>query len=110
LEIKRGDVVLAVGPGGFTEKPRPFIIVQSNSFNETHASFSLCPVTSVTNGAHLFRVALTASSETGLDRASEVQVDKIQSLRRQRIVRVIGEAPANIMTMVDDALRRWLQL
>ena len=41
---------------------------------------------------------------------SEIQIDKIQSLRRQRVVRVIGAVPANIMTMVDDALRRWLQL
>ncbi|TPG12406.1 type II toxin-antitoxin system PemK/MazF family toxin [Sphingomonas oligophenolica] len=110
MEIKRGDLVLAAGPGEFSGKPRPFVIVQSDSFNELHASFAMCPVTSTTNGAHLFRIAIDASIDTVLDRNSEIQIDKIQSLRRQRVVRVIGAVPANIMTMVDDALRRWLQL
>ncbi len=110
MDIARGDVVLAAGPGEFSTSPRPFVIVQSDSFNEVHASFAMCPVTSTLNGAHLFRIAIDSSIDTGLDRASEVQIDKIEALRRHRIVRVIGAVPADIMTMVDDALRRWLQL
>ncbi len=110
MDIKRGDLVLAAGPGELSGKPRPFVIVQSDSFNELHASFAMCPVTSNTSGAHLFRVAIDSSIDTGLNLVSEVQADKIQSLRRPRVVRVIGAVPANIMTMVDDALRRWLQL
>lgn len=110
MEIRRGDLVLAAGPGEFSGKPRPFVIVQSDSFNELHASLAMCPVTSTVNGAHLFRVPIEASIESALDRNSEIQIDKVQSLRRQRVVRVLGAVPANIMTMVDDALRRWLQL
>ncbi len=106
----RGHLVLASGPGEYKNKPRPFVIVQSDAFNDAHESFSLCPVTSVISGNHLFRVAVTADAGTGLDRDSEVQVDKVQSLRRERIIRVTGTVPATILTRIDDALRRWLQL
>ena len=102
--------MLAAGPGEVTGKPRPFVVVQSDAFNDPHASFSLCPITSITSGDHLFRVPLPSTATTGLNLDSEVQVDKVQTLRRERLVRVIGAASANSMTMVDDALRRWLQL
>ena len=45
MEIKRGDVVLCAAPGNYG-KPRPAIVVQSDLFNPTHSSITLCPVTS----------------------------------------------------------------
>ena len=110
MDITRGDVVLAVGPVEHANGPRPFVVVQSDVFNGAHASFSLCPITSFVDGNHLFRVPLSLDGDTGLDRDSEVQIDKIQSFRRTRILRVLGAVPLNAMTQVDDALRRWLQL
>ena len=110
MEVKRGAIVLASGPGEFTNKPRPFLIVQSDVFNPAHSSFSLCPVTSQVGGETLFRIAIEPTVDTGLIDASEVQVDKVQSLRRNRIVRILGQAPATTMEQVDQALRRWLAL
>lgn len=110
MEVRRGAVVLAAGPGEFTGKPRPFVVVQSDLFNDAHSSVSLCPVTSVVSGDYLFRVPLAPSDRTGINRDSEVQVDKVQSLRRSRLVRTLGAVPVTTMTQVDDALRRWLQL
>lgn len=110
MDVKRGAIVLASGPGEFTNKPRPFLIVQSDVFNAAHNSFTLCPVTSNVGGETLFRVSVEPTVDTGLIDDSEIQVDKVQSLRRHRIVRILGHAPATTMEQVDQALRRWLAL
>jgi mRNA interferase MazF len=110
LEIVRGAILLAAGPGEYSGKPRPFLVVQSDLFNEVHPSLSLCPITSILRGAPLYRVLLDAGGPTGLRHQSEVQIDKVQTLRRARVLEVIGHAPATAMALVDQNLRRWLEL
>lgn len=110
MEVTRGAIVLAAGLGETAGKARPFLVVQSDVFNETHASVSLCPMTRNVGGEALFRVPFAPSEATGLREESEAQVDKVQSLRRDRIVQLLGHAPATTMEQVDQALRRWLAL
>jgi mRNA interferase MazF len=55
-------------------------------------------------------VPFPASDTTGISVESEAQVDKIKTLRRSRVVRVLGQADATSMEQVDQALRRWLAL
>ena len=109
LSLKRGDVVLVVASGDYG-KPRPAVVVQSDLFNDTHASMTVCPVTSSLVEAPLFRVPLKPSRANGLTRNSQIMVDKIQTLRRDRIrgrVGAIGTAP---MEGVEASLRLWLRL
>ena len=68
------------------------------------------PLTTVIGGESLFRVAISPQEHTGLSVECEVQVDRITSVRRHRIVKVIGHASATRMEQVDQALRRWLNL
>lgn len=110
MEVKRGMVVLVEGPNGSGTSHRPFLVVQSDLFNEAHASVTLCPMTSLTGGETLFRVPFAPSESTGIAVESEAQVDKIKTLRRSRIVRILGQATATSMEQVDQALRRWLAL
>ena len=109
MKFVRGMIVIGAGKGDFSGKPRPFLVVQSDLFAH-HATISLCPITSVISSTNLFRVSLEASPETGLVRDSEIQVDKVDSLRRDEISQIIGMTPITTMTRVDDALRRWLEL
>jgi mRNA interferase MazF len=109
MKLARGMIIVGAGKGDAPHKSRPFVIVQSDVFNE-HATISLCPLTSVLTATHLLRVPLKASPETGLDRDCEIQVDKIQMLERHQIAKIIGTIPITTMTSVDDALRRWLEL
>jgi mRNA interferase MazF len=109
MKFVRGMIVVGAGKGDFSGKPRPFLVVQSDLFSD-HATISLCPLTSVISSTNLFRVSLEASPETGLVRDSEIQVDKVDTLRRDEISKIIGMTPITTMTRVDDALRRWLQL
>ena len=119
MEISHGAIVLVSAPGepdsGARQGPksaptRPGVIVQADLFNESHGTITLCPLTDVIGGEALFRVAISPQEHTGLPVECEVQVDRITSVQRHRIVKVIGHASATRMEQVDQALRRWLAL
>jgi len=107
--LKRGDVVLAATPGDYGE-PRPAIVTQSDLFNETHPSVVVCPLTSFCIDAPLLRVSVEPSEGNGLRQPSQVMVDKITTLRRERLRRTIGRLDRDTMTQVDRALMVFLGL
>lgn len=108
--MTRGDVVVVATRGAYTNKPRPAVVVQADAFNPTHASITICPVTSDVVDAPMFRVALPATRRTGLDVPSQVMVDKIVSVPRKAVARVIGRLDAAELRTVSRALRDWLAL
>ncbi len=108
--MKRGDIVIVAARGAYTGKPRPALVVQSDLFNDTHASVSVCPITTEVVDADLFRVALLPGSRTGLDRPSQVMVDKIVSVPRTAVTRTIGRSSGEELATVSEALSRWLDL
>ncbi len=89
-------------------EPRPAVVVQSDFFNETHASITLCPVTSHLVDAPLFRIPVGPGAGTALRTASQVMVDQVMSVPRDRIAKKTGRLPAAALQLVDDALRLWL--
>lgn len=106
----RGDVVVVATKGAYSGKPRPALVVQSNLFNDTHASLTVCPITSDCIDAPLFRVNVPPGARTGLRAASQVMVDKVLSVPRSSIAKAIGRCESGELSTVDDALRRWLAL
>jgi mRNA interferase MazF len=64
--LTRGAIVVAAARGAYTGKPRPAVVVQSDLFNPTHASLTVCPVTSDCVDAPLFRLPLPAGGRTWL--------------------------------------------
>ena len=110
MEVERGAIVVLAAKGAYTGKPRPAVVVQSNIFNATHASITVCPITSDCVDAPLFRVALPPGDRTGLVVASQVMVDKVSSVPRSAVNRPIGLCDALHLEQIDEALRRWLDL
>lgn len=108
--MTRGDIVVVATRGAYTGKPRPALVVQADAFNPTHASVSLCPITSDCVDAPLFRVSLPAGPRTGLEVPSQVMVDKIVSVPRDAIGRAIGRCESTELEIVGAALRGWLSL
>jgi mRNA interferase MazF len=106
-EMSRGDFVLVVSVGDY-RKPRPALVVQSDLYNGTHHSVTICLVTSTLVDAPLFRIPIKPLKRNGLSVTSQVMVDKIQSARRDRIKDVIGSASQSELAAVDAALRGWL--
>jgi mRNA interferase MazF len=107
--LSRGDVVVCAMAGDFG-KPRPAVVVQSDLFNETHASVVLCPITSELTGLDLFRLHVPRSTQTGLRVNSEIMVDKLTAVKRTRISGKIGKLSAGQIDTLNDALRLWLDL
>ncbi len=105
--VKRGDVVLAAFSGDYG-KPRPTVVVQTDLANETHASIVVCPLTSHIVKASLFRLPVEPSVENGLNKPSEVMVDKIGAVRRDKLREVIGRLDDSQMIQLNRLLALWL--
>lgn len=109
MNLHCGDVVTCALPGDYG-KPRPAVVLQSDLFNATHASVTLCPVTSHAAEAALFRIALKPSVANGLKTESQAMADKITTLRRGRIGAIIGRLEPDDMARVEAAAMCWLGL
>lgn len=108
--MNRGDVVIVAARGPFTGKPRPAVVVQSDDFNPTHASVTVCLISSDLVAAPAFRIAVPGGAETGLLVDSQVMVDKLITLHTDRLRDTVGRIEAGAMAEINDALRRWLSL
>jgi mRNA interferase MazF len=109
MEVARSDIVIAVLPGDYG-KGKPALVVQADAFNSTHASVVVCPITSHLIEAPLFRIALRPSAGTGLRSASQIMIDKMMAIKRERIDHVIGRADGASMQRVNRALKIWLSV
>lgn len=107
--MKRGDIIIAAAPGDFG-KPRPAVVVQSDFFNDSHASIVICPLTSDIILAPLYRIDVQPTIENGLRSPSQIMVDKIMALRRGRVGAAVGTLEQEIMLRVDRTLALWLGL
>lgn len=74
----------------------------------THATVTVLLVSSEIVGAPLFRVTIDPTPENGLAKISQIQVDKIMTLRRERIGAVIGQLDEAVMVSVNRALAVWI--
>lgn len=107
--LTRGDVVIVALQGDYG-KPRPAVVVQSDLFNDAHASISVVPVTTTLVDSPLFRLTVEASSTNGLQTLSQLMVDKLTAVRRDRIDRAVGRVDDDLMLRVNRALALWLGL
>ena len=105
--MKRGDVVVVTLPGDYG-KPRPALIIQSDLFNETHASITVVPVTSTIVDAPLFRLTVEPSRGNGLRSLSQLMIDKVTTVSRTRITQSIGRLEDDLMVRVSRALALWV--
>lgn len=97
--MKRGDIVIAAGQGDYG-KPRPHVVVQSDALGEDVPSVVLCPITSVIRNLS-FRLLLPPVASLGLQLPSEVMIDKIQVVRRDRIARIVGRLDDRLIAELD---------
>ncbi len=88
--MRRGDLITVAISGDYG-KPRPAIVIQSDSLASTD-SVLVCLVTTTLRGAPLYRLPLPAGEGTGLKQPSQVMVDKIMAVRRDKCGNAIGRA------------------
>ncbi|MFZ0612592.1 MAG: type II toxin-antitoxin system PemK/MazF family toxin [Desulfobacterales bacterium] len=107
--MKRGDIVLVVVPGNYG-KPRPAVVIQTDLVNDIHNSIVVCPVTSHLQDAELFRLTIEPSPENRLQKISQIMVDKIVAVRRDKIRDAVGVIDEDLMIRVNRSLAFWLGL
>lgn len=106
---ERGDVVLVVVQGDFG-KVRPAVIVQSGYSLDASDSMTVCLITSDLHPDSSLRVVVQPSSANGLKKDSQIQADKVQTVRTNRIGETIGHLEEPLMRRVDRALALHLNL
>ena len=106
--MKRGDLVTVVTPGDYG-KPRPALVVQSDLFRD-HASATVCLMTSDLRDTPLFRFTVPSKPSNGLQKPSQVMLDKIVTLLSTRIGETIGRLDDGEMAEVTRLLALWLGL
>ena len=106
--MRRGDLV-TVALQGDLGKPRPALVIQSDLF-EAHPSVTILPVTSDLRATPLFRITVNPTPDNGLNKPSQVMVDKPHSVARDKIGSVLGHLDDAAMLAVNRALAVFLGL
>ena len=99
--MQRGDLV-TVSLQGEYGKPRPALVVQSDLLADLE-SVVVCPVTSELRDA-AFRITIEPSPANGLQKLSQVMVDKLSTLPRARISEPFGRLDDERMRAISRAL------
>ncbi len=89
MRLRRGDVVTVAAPGDYG-KPRPAVVIQADALNDAEPEgVILALATSTFRDAPLLRFAVDRAA-AGLERPTQVMVDKLLTVRRAKVGRVIG--------------------
>ena len=102
-DFRRGDLVTVATQGDFG-KPRPALVIQSDLFNQTHPTVMLCLVTSVLREAPIFRLTVEPVAANGLKQTSQVQIDKVMTVLREKVGPSFGRLDDAAMVKVNRAL------
>lgn len=100
--MRRGDLVTIALQGAYG-KPRPALVIQSDLFDE-HPSVTVLPITSELRETPLFRIMIEPDTENGLQKPSQVMIDKAQTIPREKIGDTFGRLSNESLLAVNRAL------
>ncbi|MCE2964798.1 MAG: type II toxin-antitoxin system PemK/MazF family toxin [Alphaproteobacteria bacterium] len=108
--MRRGDIVIATAQGDYG-KPRPFLVLQTDALlDPLHASVVLCLITKETRNSPILEITIEPTAINNLQHVSFVFVDKIVTLRPDKIKAVMGNLENEHMREVEQKLRFLLSL
>ena len=104
--MKRGDLVSIAVQGDFG-MPRPALMIQSDNF-DSHATLTVLLVSSRLADAPLFRVTVQPTPGNGLQKPSQIMVDKAMTLKRDKIGAAFGNLDSIHMLEIERCLAVFL--
>lgn len=104
--MRRGDFV-TVALQGDLGKPRPGLIIQSDRFDALPTA-TVLPVTSTLIDAPLLRITVEPDERNGLARPSQIMVDKVLTVQRQKTGEAFGRASDELLLAANRALTVFL--
>ncbi|HEV3384814.1 MAG TPA: type II toxin-antitoxin system PemK/MazF family toxin [Gemmata sp.] len=117
MNLKRGDVAIAMFPNadGSPPKPRPVLVVQSDLYNTRIKNLIVAAITS--NLKHtsdpatlLIEVSTTEGKATGLRQNSLVSCINVATIEDTLIVKKIGQFSIAMMQKINNCLKISLEL
>ena len=106
--MTRGDLVTVAVSGDFG-KPRPALVIQSDQFAET-GTVTVLLISGTLVEAPLLRPTVDPSPDNGLRKPSQVQVDKVMTVRREKVGPPIGRLDDATLLAVTRSLALFLGL
>jgi len=107
--MRRGEVWTASGGKDYAGKPRPVVILQDDSFDETQ-SVVVCAFTTNPTDAPSFRLLVAPSERNGLRIASRLMIDKVTSVPRSKLGERLGSLEPEDMRRLNRAVFLFLGL
>ncbi|MFP5194504.1 type II toxin-antitoxin system PemK/MazF family toxin [Alcaligenes faecalis] len=104
--MRRGDLVTVAMQGDFG-KPRPALVIQADLF-AAHSSVTVLPVTSTIVNAPLLRISIQPNSENGLQKPSQIMIDKALTVKRDKIGQAFGYVGADTLVEIERCLAVFL--
>lgn len=98
----RGDLV-TIALQGDLGKLRPALVIQADWF-AAHASVTVLPVSSTLVEAPLLRITLQPSPDNGLQKPSQIMVDKTMTVQRDKLGPTFGRIDADALVEVERCL------
>ena len=107
--LKRGDIWTVSGRKDDAGKPRPAVVLQDDRFDATE-SVTICPLTTDSTDAPLFRLPIEPTEKNGLRSPSQLMVDKMTTVSKTRVGRQIGRLSDQDMTRLNRSVVVFLGL
>jgi mRNA interferase MazF len=104
--MRRGDFVTIAMQGDFG-KPRPALVIQADQFDE-HATVTVLPVTSTLVEAPMLRITVQPGDTRGLQKPSQVMVDKAMTVKREKLGPAFGRIDHDALQEVERCLAVFL--
>ncbi len=102
--MRRGDIVI-VSAQGDHGKPRPAVVVQSDWLSANDSVLvALCTTTLIDAPTPIYRLTVEPSATNGLERKSQIQVDKIVAMRRHKCRPTNGRLDDGTLTDLNHML------
>jgi len=104
--VRRGEIWLANWPRGLGSEQRglrPSLIIQNDEGND-NGNTTIVAAISTSWRPYPFIVPIT-SSESGLPRASAVNLSQVQTIDRLRLIRRVGRLEVAAMMLINEAIR-----
>lgn len=107
--VRRGEIWTAAGGKDYAGKPRPVVVVQDDAF-DAGDSVTVCPFTTDRAEAPLFRLEVTPTVENGLSDPSRLMADKLTTVPRGKLRKVVGRLSDTDMLRLNRAMMVFLGL
>ena len=97
------------GGPDYAGKPRPAVVLQDDAFDAT-ASVTICPYTTHSVEATLVRLPIEPSERNGLRAVSQLMIDKITTVSKEKLKSRVGRLSDHDIVRVDRAVLVFLGL